>query len=332
MSFYSLAKAEASSVLFSDDEDDLSNFPKSIHKDFLSDHFRSIRMSEVVEDPGASQRTEREPTFGTSESQAMRSELDHIRAALTNLTEASTHNAMTTPPQRSSHAASSMGFAQPPRSQPLENVLEGISTRLTSIESLYADMVQRIAMGPRIGTLPGSMTPGRYSTGHSTSTMPRMSPSATLNASSHLTATVQQHASQIHKLIAGLDFLEQQIARQDGVIESIQRQAVESMEGRGPSELSLQVHDMSELLNKLRAHMYKIDKRSAAGEAGTQVLSSQLSQLASRVAVLESENVALRAGSGGGGSGGAATNTSSSVNPLFFDASGSPQIPSGTCC
>ena len=42
-------------------------------------------------------------------------------------------------------------------------------------------------------------------------------------------------------------------------------------DSRGPSELSLQVHDMNELLGKLRAHMYKLDKRSAAGEAGTQV-------------------------------------------------------------
>ena len=31
------------------------------------------------------------------------------------------------------------------------------------------------------------------------------------------------------------------------------------------------MHDMNELLGKLRAHMYKLDKRSAAGEAGTQV-------------------------------------------------------------
>lgn len=35
-------------------------------------------------------------------------------------------------------------------------------------------------------------------------------------------ATIQQHASQIHKLIAGLDFLEAHIIRQDQVIEGMQ--------------------------------------------------------------------------------------------------------------
>lgn len=34
---------------------------------------------------------------------------------------------------------------------------------------------------------------------------------------------------------------------------------------------SHQVHDMSELLGKLRAHMYKLDKKVASGDAGTQV-------------------------------------------------------------
>ena len=65
--------------------------------------------------------------------------------------------------------------------------------------------------------------------------------------------------------------------------------------------------------------MYKLDKRSAAGEAGSAVLTSQLGQLATRVAVLEHESSGMRGlqpgppGLGGG-----------AMNPLFFD--GSPQV------
>lgn len=43
---------------------------------------------------------------------------------------------------------------------------------------------------------------------------------------SQMASTVQQHAAQIHKLIAGLDFLEQHIIRQDQVIESVQKQLI----------------------------------------------------------------------------------------------------------
>eukprot|EP00798_Chlamydomonas_sp_ICE-L_P016072 gene16072-22209_t len=62
--------------------------------------------------------------------------------------------------------------------------------------------------------------------------------------------------------------------------------------GRSPSELALQVHDMSELLNKLRSHMYKVEKKAASGDAGMQVLSSRLNQLSYRVEAVESVSVA----------------------------------------
>ena len=44
-------------------------------------------------------------------------------------------------------------------------------------------------------------------------------------------STLQQHASQIHKLIAGLDFLEQHIIRQDQVIDGVQKQLVSVSDG-----------------------------------------------------------------------------------------------------
>ena len=81
---------------------------------------------------------------------------------------------------------------------------------------------------------------------------------------------------------------------------------------------------MSELLGKLRAHMYKLDKRSAAGEAGSAVLTSQLGQLATRVAVLEHESSGMRGLQPVPGLGGGA------MNPLFFDGNGSPQVRGST--
>ena len=64
-----------------------------------------------------------------------------------------------------------------------------------------------------------------------------------------------------------------------------------------------------------------------------QVLTTQLGQLATRVAVLEHDSAAMRgigvsaAGAGGGGGGLAVMH---GVNPLFFEAnSGSPQVREG---
>ena len=45
---------------------------------------------------------------------------------------------------------------------------------------------------------------------------------------------IQQHASQIHKLIAGLDFLEQHIIRQDQVIDAMQKHVRASALGPTP--------------------------------------------------------------------------------------------------
>ncbi|GLI63361.1 hypothetical protein VaNZ11_006294 [Volvox africanus] len=103
----------------------------------------------------------------------------------------------------------------------------------------------------------------------------------------HLTSTIQQHAAQIHKVIAGLDFLEAHIIRQDQMVEALQKQVLSiardvtstsaSTEGRNsPSELSMRVHDMSELLNKLRAHMYKVEKKTGNNDQALTLLTQRL--------------------------------------------------------
>ncbi|GIL78136.1 hypothetical protein Vretimale_7421 [Volvox reticuliferus] len=103
----------------------------------------------------------------------------------------------------------------------------------------------------------------------------------------HLTSAVQQHAAQIHKVIAGLDFLEAHIIRQDQMVEALQKQVLTvardvastsaSAEGRSsPNELSLRVHDMSELLNKLRAHMYKVEKKTSNNDQAVTLLTQRL--------------------------------------------------------
>ncbi len=51
-------------------------------------------------------------------------------------------------------------------------------------------------------------------------------------ASSQALTALHQHASQIHKLVVGLDFLEQHIIRQDQVIEGVQKQVVQVRDGR----------------------------------------------------------------------------------------------------
>jgi hypothetical protein len=99
-------------------------------------------------------------------------------------------------------------------------------------------------------------------------------------------AMVAQHASQITRLAAGLDFLEQHILRQDAALEALQQRtaapqaAIEaaaapkasSMGGEGgegrcggggplglpPRELALQVHDLGEALGKLRGAVAKV--------------------------------------------------------------------------
>ncbi len=69
-----------------------------------------------------------------------------------------------------------------------------------------------IASGVPVTPPPPSMSPAR-------STVPALD-----YVPGHVTATVQQHAAQIHKLIAGLDFLEAHIIRQDQVVEGLQKQ------------------------------------------------------------------------------------------------------------
>ena len=86
------------------------------------------------------------------------------------------------------------------------------------------------------GSVQGTMTPGRHSTslslratGHSDGLTAGQAGARNLDyvpgaPPNQLTSTVQLHASQIHKLIAGLDFLEQHIIRQDAVVEDVQKQ------------------------------------------------------------------------------------------------------------
>ncbi|MEW5303756.1 MAG: hypothetical protein WDW36_006416 [Sanguina aurantia] len=93
------------------------------------------------------------------------------------------------------------------------------------------------------------------------------SPLEYVPANVQIGATIQQHASQIHKLIAGLDFLEAHIIRQDQVIEGMQAsvsagtRSSDLSSGRSPSEASVRLHDLSELVNKIRSHMYKVRLR-----------------------------------------------------------------------
>ena len=122
----------------------------------------------------------------------------------------------------------------------MEGLLGDIANRLAGIEGMYEDVASRLVANERTvrelrvtggggGAKGVVMTPGRPvmspPTGHSTP--PRGSLSLNPNPNPGgltlphqqqqpiVTATVQQHSSQIHKLIAGLDFLEQHIIRHD---------------------------------------------------------------------------------------------------------------------
>ncbi|GLC47175.1 hypothetical protein PLESTM_002039100 [Pleodorina starrii] len=154
--------------------------------------------------------------------------------------------------------------------------------------------------GSQAGTAPSGISAGPAMRGRnlaasgvpSTPPPPGMSPSrssvqALDYASGHANATIQQHAAQIHKLIAGLDFLEAHIIRQDQVVEGLQKQmlsvardvasASAVAESRtSPSELSLRIHDMGELLNKLRAHMYKVEKKTSNNDQALMLLTQRI--------------------------------------------------------
>mmetsp|Transcript_26082 Transcript_26082/g.66351 ORF Transcript_26082/g.66351 Transcript_26082/m.66351 type:complete len:2106 (+) Transcript_26082:205-6522(+) len=202
----------------------------------------------------------------------------------------------------------------------LEGLLEDIASRLSSIEGMYTDMssrlvrnegtirdLQHISAGAisetarlvdivRTGGTPMTGSRGALTAVPGNVTPPPMR--SAVRTLDHLpgtqtTSTLQQHASQIHKLIAGLDFLEQHIIRQDQVIEGVQKQLVmvardQSAGGmHSPSELAMQIHDISELVNKLRSHMYKVEKKASGSETSVQLVNSRVSQLAARLEALE---------------------------------------------
>ncbi|GFR44696.1 hypothetical protein Agub_g5693 [Astrephomene gubernaculifera] len=108
----------------------------------------------------------------------------------------------------------------------------------------------------------------------------------------HLSGTLQQHAAQIHKLIAGLDFLEAHIIRQDQAVEGLQKQLITvardvtaaspTADSRAPSEVSLRVHDLEELVHKLRSHLFKVDKRSVSHDQALGTITSRIEALAGR--------------------------------------------------
>ncbi|KAL6755219.1 hypothetical protein V8C86DRAFT_240821 [Haematococcus lacustris] len=106
-------------------------------------------------------------------------------------------------------------------------------------------------------------------------------------------AVINQHASQINKLVAGLDFLEQHIIRQDQVIDGMQKQLITVARDisttaslhASPNELALRVHDLSELVNKLRSHMWKVEKKirtlEGNNDPSVQELAKRVDQLCS---------------------------------------------------
>eukprot|EP00798_Chlamydomonas_sp_ICE-L_P016071 gene16071-22208_t len=184
----------------------------------------------------------------------------------------------------------------------LESLLEDVAFRLNSIEHLYTDLSSRLnRVDGRVidtertmrqlqhvpaGTVSETARPSTYMEGMRNSASSPMANSSNASgimaspvgsqragardyphspAAVQLSGTVQQHASHIHKLIAGLDFLEQHIVRQDQVIDNVQKQVLvfSQDQARSPSEPALQVHGLSELLNNMSdllnnpsSHMY----------------------------------------------------------------------------
>ena len=57
---------------------------------------------------------------------------------------------------------------------------------------------------------------------------------------------------------------------------------------RSPSELSIQVHDMTELLNRLRSHLYKVEKKTVSSETAAADTAARINELCTRVEMLES--------------------------------------------
>lgn len=247
-----------------------------------------------------------------------------------------------TPVQTPSKLTGSLG---PLSGQPgLEPLLEDIASRLSSIENMYTNMTHRLVRNE--GTIRDlqHISAGAISetarlveivnTGGTPLASSRTPVAAAGNVTpppmrsggrqlEHLhsaqpaSITLQQHSSQIHKLVAGLDFLEQHIIRQDQVIEGVQKQLVmvsaeltaclntsflticdqidllfaqvarEHTGLHSPSELSIKIHDLGELVNKLRSHMYKVEKKAAGSEAYVQEVQGHVSQLTAKVEALE---------------------------------------------
>lgn len=85
----------------------------------------------------------------------------------------------------------------------------------------------------------------------------------------------------------------------------------------GPSELALRVHDLGELLTKVRSQLYKVDKRGSNTEAAVSELSKHQVALAERLHILEAAPTAQSGGSGGD-SGMQVCNTCWKVVPYGF--------------
>ncbi|KAJ9506015.1 hypothetical protein QJQ45_002502 [Haematococcus lacustris] len=207
----------------------------------------------------------------------------------------------------------------------MEGLLEDISARLSSIESIYSDMSGRLVrVDHRMGHTERSVRELQHisagainetarlvdivGTGCAVSPLGRgsallMSPPPAPRAPRDLDlafvgaqqspAVINQHASQINKLVAGLDFLEQHIIRQDQVIDGMQKQLITVARDisttaslhASPNELALRVHDLSELVNKLRSHMWKVEKKirtlEGNNDASVQELAKRVDQLCS---------------------------------------------------
>ncbi|EFJ40941.1 hypothetical protein VOLCADRAFT_107907 [Volvox carteri f. nagariensis] len=246
-------------------------------------------------------------TSSSVERQAMREQLDAVRQTL---------NSLSSQPQPNASGVNAT----------LEPALNEIVAKLSNIEGLYTSLtnklekvdlrvedserhikeLQHLSAGAINETrrLAGTGLPGISGTASlrtrnlaaagmpTTPTQHALSPQrSTLGTLEgvppHVTTSIQQHAAQIHKLIAGLDFLEAHIIRQDQLVETLQKQLLSvardvatssaGPESRNsPSELSLRVHDMGELLNKLRAHMYKVEKKTSSNDQALALLTQRI--------------------------------------------------------
>ncbi len=52
--------------------------------------------------------------------------------------------------------------------------------------------------------------------------------------------------------------------------------------GAAPSEVSVQVQDLAELVGKLRSHMYKLEKKSTGSDAALALLGTRVDELLAR--------------------------------------------------